>query len=92
MRALIKADMARILKTKLIYVCLVFILYRLSDQILQQLTQQGFGAKAFTDGVHNALGGQIYGALYLVIPVFFAVFSKLSFGNSFISVLWFGTF
>ena len=76
MKDLIKADMARILKTKLIYVCLVFILYRLIDQIFQQISQEGIGAKAYIDGVHNALDGQIYGALYLVIPVFFAVFSN----------------
>ncbi|MBQ9606822.1 MAG: hypothetical protein IJV16_06565 [Lachnospiraceae bacterium] len=76
MKDLIKADMARILRTKLIYVCLVFILFRLMDQIFQQMNKEGFGAKAYIEGVHNALGGQIYGALYLVIPVFIAVYSN----------------
>lgn len=76
MRNLIKADMARILRTKLIYVGLVFIIYRLIDQIFEQIANDGFGAKSFIDGIHAALTDQIYGALYLVIPVFFAVFSN----------------
>ena len=75
MRNLIRADLARVRHNKLLYVGLVFSFLCIVSSIGEAVVNYG-GAKAFIDGVHNALIDRPMGALYVVIPIFFAVFSN----------------
>ena len=76
MRNLIKADLIRALKSKILYVGLILVLYRTIDQIVTGAMGVDAGAKGFIDGLHKALSDTPFGALFVVIPIFVAVFSN----------------
>ncbi len=76
MRDLIRADLARVRHNKLLYVGLVLTFLCIVLAIGDAVIKYGDGARAYIDGVHDALTNKPYGALCVVIPIFFAVFSN----------------
>ncbi len=75
MRNLFRADMRRILKMPVIYVgftlSLIVIMVKLADKVYSQ----GDNASAYISGFTNALNSSFM-ALFITVPIFYAVFSK----------------
>ena len=74
MRNLIKADLCRILKTKMLYVGTVIAVAVLVFTILRSLTSAGRNATGYMSGLNSALDGFIF-PVVIALPVFIAVFS-----------------
>jgi ABC-type transport system involved in multi-copper enzyme maturation permease subunit len=74
LRNLIKADLCRILKTKMLYVGTVIAVAVLVFTILRSLTSAGRNATGYMSGLNSALDGFIF-PVVIALPVFIAVFS-----------------
>lgn len=74
MRNLIKADLCRILKTKMIYIGTAFAVLMMVYGILKKIANVGANATGYMQGVLGALDGFLFPVI-IVVPVFVAVFS-----------------
>ena len=74
MRNLIKADLKRILKTKMLYVGTVIAAAVMVFSILRNLTASGRNATGYMIGLNSSLDGFLF-PVVIALPVFIAVFS-----------------
>ena len=74
MRNLIKADLCRILKTRMIYIGTVIAVAVLVFSITRSLTSTGRNATGYLAGLNSALDGFLF-PVAIAVPVFIAVFS-----------------
>ena len=70
-----KADLSRILKTKMIYICAVLSVFIVIFQITQKYVNLGQNATGYVAGVKNAMDGFLLPVL-VSVPIFLGVFSK----------------
>ena len=74
MRNLIKADLCRILKTKMIYIGTLIAVAVQIFSIMRSLTSTGRNATGYVSGLNVALDGFLF-PVAIAVPVFIAVFS-----------------
>ena len=76
MKNLFKADVVRILKTKMIYLGIILASMNLVSVVTEKLIQDGYNAANFILGIHSAMSAKILFPAFMVIPIYLSVFGN----------------